>query len=248
MKFGLCGSLDEAPLILEAGFDYVEGWAANLSSPTVERDARVADSRILRTNGFFGGDVKFYDATQSAIERGVATALNAAEAGVELMVVGSGGARRAPEGAPASAYTAIFMSVVGAIQASVGDRIILAPEPLNRFECNVGTDLSEMAALSEVVGCKYCADSYHVLKEWAVDEIPATIQNWRIAMPFAPAHVHISGGDRKPPRADDPDLQTFVARLRELDYAGNVSVEASREATLESFQAILSELRTLYSN
>jgi len=245
LQFGLCAAPEEAATVLAAGFDYLEGWAAKLFAP----DGTVPDidPRVIPcTNGFFGPDVKIYESTEAAIERGVRTATKAREFGVEVMVIGSGNARRAPEGRVAQSYDRIFVAVAAAIQTEVPG-VTIAPEPLNRKECNVGLDLRRLADLTREAGISYCADSYHVLQEWMADDVSPSMEMWRIAMPHCPRHVHISGADRKPPRADDTDLQMFVARLKELGYQGRVSVEASRENDLDSLVRVRAELASLFS-
>jgi sugar phosphate isomerase/epimerase len=244
IRFGICASSEEAAAAIEAGFDYIEGWAAKLFGES-EVASRIPAS-VECTNGFFGPEIRLYANLEESIELGIRTAKRGAEFGLRVMVVGSGNARRAPESSVPGSFDRVFVSAIAAIQAKVPE-LSLAPEPLNVAECNVGNDLGRLAKLCAEANLAYCADSYHVLKEWERSGTDPSLQAWREAMPTAPIHVHISGADRRSPRGDDPALKCLVERLRELNYQGRVSVEAGHEPDVESLCSIREELGLLFS-
>ena len=108
MRFGCCGGIADAPLIRDAGFDYIELPVGALMSATDDAAFR----RIMENVGAFGIPVEacnvFIPATLKItgpeVEREplwqyAALALQRmGEIGVRVCVFGSGGARSIPEG------------------------------------------------------------------------------------------------------------------------------------------------------
>lgn len=249
MRFGVCGSLDRSDEILGAGFDYVEVGATSfaLADPFDPEPYRRA--RAIRSNLFFPGSIKLFGPEATAYRDYALSAFERASViGIEVMVVGSGGTRRAPEG-QANA-TAAFADVVAELQAlATPFGISLAPEALNRSETNVGTSLPELALLLQARGVGYTSDSYHSLHENRTDggdEVP-TAEYWQAEIPILPLHVHVSNLARKVPAADDAMILGFAARLRELGYDGTVSLEAGwPDPVVESWTDVLHNLKSLF--
>ena len=155
------------------------------------------------------------------------------------MVLGSGGARRAP--AVGQEWEDDFVEVAAALDefAKVhGIRVV--PESLNKSETNVGNDLEKLARSLHARGLGYTADAYHVLREEGVSP------DWEKQIPFAPAHVHFASYERKVPQPDDRMLEPFFKRLKALGYRGRVSFEGSLEdltprEALERLRAVASD-------
>ncbi|MEZ0326535.1 MAG: sugar phosphate isomerase/epimerase family protein [Fimbriimonas sp.] len=230
MRFGLCCGLGEADGALEAGFDYVELPAQQL----LANEPEFVRLRPEATNLFFPGTIKLFgpektpylDYAREVIER-------AARVGVSVMVVGSGGSRRAPEGvapADAEAQFARVAAELAEIAEPLG--IQIAPESLNRSETNVGNNLGKFAQSLRDLGVGYTADSYHVISEWVFDgnEPAAPLEHWRDQVPYLPTHVHFGDRARVDPTPGDPDVELFVQRLKELGYDGRVSLECKRRS------------------
>jgi sugar phosphate isomerase/epimerase len=256
MRFGICGGIDIAERALAAGFDYVEVGASSFANlepfdPEVYRSAHAEASNL-----FFPASIKLFgpertsylDYAEQAVER-------AAEIGIEVMVIGSGGARRAPEGMANADEN--FVRIAGEV-ARIASRhgIAVAPESLNRTETNVGNDLGRLAHLLRNEGVGYTADSYHVLYEWNADAVNGAgsgsgapdAAHWAGQLPFTPTHVHIADLPRFAPRADDPMLTGFVNRLRELEYDARVSLECKLpDMEVETLRNAVDELRRLFA-
>lgn len=215
MRIGLCCDPSEGPAALAAGYDYVEfGAAATEPSET--------------TFLFFPSDVKIYGPEADALERGKAIIDRAVARGVQLMALGSGGVRRAPEGMAIEDAEEIFYDLAAALDAyaqTLGIRV--APESLDPVETTVGTSLPDLAEALHQRGCSYTADTYHALRQ--TDTPVADLEFWRWQVPYKPAHVHLGPYDRSVPKGDDPSLRAFAARLRELGYDGRASLECRRE-------------------
>jgi sugar phosphate isomerase/epimerase len=246
VRFGLCCGLAEADDALAAGFDYIELPASQL----LENRAEYARLAPEATNLFFPGAMRLYGPEKGeymAYAREVVPA--AAEVGVRTMVIGSGAARKCPEGMQLDRAEAAFVRIASEI-TDIAEPLglIIAPESLNRTETNVCNDLGSMAANLRTLGVAYTADSYHVISEWVFDghEGPPTMGFWRDQVPYLPAHVHLGSRDRVDPLPDDPDLEGFVKRLFELGYDGRVSLECRRRAN-QSLAQSLADVRALFA-
>jgi sugar phosphate isomerase/epimerase len=238
MRIGLCGMPDEADLVQGYGFDYLE---IPIAATLAKGDVSPGSLPIEASNVFFPGDFPLYD--RAAREAYVADVFpRARDLGIQVMVVGSGRAREAKEGEDPAAREADFVAAVAELQQLAQHfEIVLAPESLNRTETNVGNNSGRLAHRLREVGVAYTADSYHILREGTED----LAQTFSEAIPFAPAHVHLSGRDRKVPRPDDPELVAFFRRLNEVGYTGRISIEANRTLGEPAFRAAVDTVRQL---
>jgi len=251
MKYGICGGLDLAPRALAAGFDYVEVSASGFAlredfDPDEYRAAHAEASNL-----FFPGTIHLFGAEKTPYQEYVERVVGrAAEIGISVMVIGSGGSRRAPDGIDVDEANRGFVEVAGFVQ-DVAKRygIVVAPESLNRSETNVGNDLESLARALQARGVGYTADSYHVLYEWAAEggEGAPSAEHWREQVPFLPSHVHVGDLPRNAPEPGDPMIEGFATRLRELGYDGRISLEARRrDETDEELRRVLQNLRTIF--
>jgi sugar phosphate isomerase/epimerase len=235
MRIGLCCNLDNAPLALKTGFDYVE-----LPAREIDAAPRLSDFKdlpILATNVFFPDGLTIYgeEGRQAALDYARSVVPKAARLGVRVMVIGSGNARRTT-GDPVVALKD-FATLVAEISALAKPlAITIAPEALRAEETNVANDpVTMLAALKEASEHgAYTADIYHHLAA-GVTELPAK-----------PAHVHISNRDRKPPRPDDPEMIAFASQLKAFGYQQGVSLEAA--CTPAELPGALANLRALFPN
>jgi len=245
MKFGVCCSLAEAPVVLAAGFDYVELPSFEIAADTFN-PARYHGQITPVTNLFFPGGFDLYqDDWQTYCQR---LFPRANTLGIRTMVVGSGGARKAKDGQNPAEVEAEFVRIVSEMQNIAADSdITLAPESLNRKETNVGTSLGQLATALGQNNCQYTADSYHVLQEAEadneLDDLPGLMER---EMPSTPTHVHLGDLPRSPPVADDPHIQAFVSRLQSLNYTGLVSLECRWTDLRAQLPTALQSLKHLF--
>ncbi len=248
MQYGVCGPVDLLDEALAAGFDYVEPPAASLASAMDYAAYRRARPPV--TNVFFPGEVRLFGPDATPYQDYAKRLFDrAAECGVQVMVIGSGGSRRAPDGMDLREADERFMDVVAELQAeATGRGIRLAPESLNHLETNVGNDLGALARSLRARGCAYTADSYHLLVEWwrtgPKQSAPGT-EYMEQQMPHAPAHVHIADLPRLFPRSKDPMVRAFTTRLKELGYNARISLECGRLGIDGELAIALRELKRL---
>jgi sugar phosphate isomerase/epimerase len=240
MKFGVACPVVHAETVLSVGFDYVELPAASTFGDPSFDLAQIRDLPTPVTNMFFPGEIRIPKPIRndylSYVERMFA---RAESCGVEIMVVGSGGSRRAPDGYDVSRAEQDFVDVVADCQ-SVAERhgIRLAPESLNHLETNVWNDLGRLARALDEVQVAYTADTYHVLIEGQETDLIGQI-------PFRPAHIHLGNFARTPPTEDDIAVRDMVQHAIALGYDARLTLEARHDWDPDSLLRALKGIRAL---
>ena len=237
MKFGCClpgGPYDaeRAERLLGMGFDYAELAAAPLAGLTdgefaaLKREVQAGGLPVETANCFLPGELSLFREDQrDALAAHVRAVLRRAAAfGIRVVVFGSGGARRIPDGVSretGEAVIADFLALCDGVCAETG--VTLAIEPLRREECNVLNTVGEAAALLRPLGLSHVrllADAYHVFCE---DEPLSVLEREKELL----VHIHAAEPPRRvTPGADGGDyLRRFAAALRGAGYHGRVSIE-----------------------
>jgi sugar phosphate isomerase/epimerase len=254
MKFGICGNPEAALMAGQAGYDYFEWSVGSLLKPREAETAfQAALAEVRQThlpcsavNVFIPADLKITGSTANLaqLETFVTTACRRAhQAGVEIIVFGSGGARRVPDGfdrKEAWQQVTAFCQMLAPIAARNG--VTIAVEPLNRAECNILTTVSECAQLVKEIhhpAIRLLVDAYHLLKD--DDSLSAVAAHGSLL-----SHVHIATtGNRLAPGMEACDLQPFFNALASGGYSGRVSIEATLPDHVEGLQHSLEVIRRL---
>lgn len=144
--------------------------------------------------------------------------------GIEILVFGSGPARRVPADGDIDAgreELRRFLAMCAALGEQYGVTLVI--EPLNPHECNViNTPQAalDMAAAVNSPRVAYLADAYHMAGS---DVAPDALDHVAVL----PRHIHVA----EPPKRTCPGstggeyLKAFAASLHRTDYAARVSVE-----------------------
>lgn len=230
MRIGLCCSPNRAREAIRAGFDYVE-----LPGYLLAIGERFVDLQVEACNVLFVGDLNLWIDTEACRDHLVSLIEGADNAGVGLLVFGSGNARRAEDGARSDEANQRFVEFCDWLQ-SIADRhdITIAPESLNRGETNVGNDYPEMARALAKKAVGHTADSFHIMKEARPG------QTWDDLVPLRPDHVHLSDSGRG--FTDPESLRPFVQRLKALGYTGRVSFEGAWDGSLTDLARSMRDL------
>ncbi len=259
MQYGVCGNPAIAEAAAKAGYDYLETTVQALLKPLEDRQAfeegmnaygaaplpcRVLNCFVPASHPITG------PAVDLATLRSYVTTVcsRAEEAGVEVIVFGSGGARRIPDGYPrAQAWQQLvdFGRMLGPIAEA--HRITIAVEPLNRNACNVLTTVGESAAYVREVDhpwFRLLVDAYH----WGIDEDSAAdiVQ----AGPLL-RHLHIATyANHLAPAMEACDFGPFFGALATAGYDGRLSIEselgdpdATLAPALQAMQELVAEAR-----
>jgi sugar phosphate isomerase/epimerase len=235
VQIGVCVDPDRFEAARAAGFDYVETNASKVAALTDEDfeklAAQVAQLRIplAASMNFIPSAIKLTGpdvdpAKQLAYVAGVLGRLETL--GVKVVVFGSGGARRVPDGfSKDEAFTQLvdFCRRMAPVAREHGITIVV--EPLRKQETNIINTAREGLALVRAVDrpeIKLLADYYHMAEEGESADIIAE------AGPLL-AHTHIANpkGRVYPLAAGEADYAPFFANLCQIGYSARMSIEAS---------------------
>ena len=257
MRYAICSN-DPATIAdsREAGFDYVEVSVPNFVKPFEPEEAfeeslaayRAAGLPVESANLFLPRELRCTGPDAVPMERladyAETVCRRLAAAGVPVLVFGSGGARKLPEGWPkekADGQFVALLSRIGPIAEKHGVKI--AVEPLARVECNYLNTVDEGAALARASGSPavgVLADCYH----WARNgEGAETI----LAAKDRLIHAHLATmPSRKAPGIEPYDFVPFFRALVEAGYDGRVTIEGGLpppEGRIEGLRLALETLR-----
>jgi len=251
VRFGCCAGVDKVAAVAEAGCDYIElpvsATVAPLEGPEKFSDAQAALGAAPITaevfNLFIPGEVKVVgpEADGSRVERYVSTACRRVSAlGGRIIVFGSGGARRRPDGFPVDKAMEQMQGLLAlAGEAAQKNGIRIAVEPLRQAETNVVNSVTEGDELVRRVkhpGVALLADLYHM----AAQDEPMTVLS---GVADRLIHVHLAEPpDRTAPGVTGYDFRPFFRALLEAGYSGRISIECrwqDFEAELPEALAVL---------
>lgn len=254
MQYGVCGGRDVAEVAADAGYEYVElsvgGVLKPLEGETAFREAldevKAFPLPCPVLNCFVPGDIKITgpDVEVETLRTFVTTACERAKAaGVEVIVFGSGGARRIPGGFrrdEAHGQLLAFCKMLGPVAAT--HSVTIAIEPLNATECNVLNTVGECADLvreTDHPAIRLLVDGYHWLKDG--DSAEAVVEGGPLF-----AHTHVATiPNRLPPGGEECDLASFFRALVESGYDGRVSIEGKIPNPREDLPKALSLMKKL---
>ena len=235
--FGICTSPDNAAVMAEAGFDYVEG-SCQAYFRGREGDDAFAGLDAYRDdcplpiptcNLLVPGDLKIVgpDRDAAALHEYMANLLRRAGAAkVEKVVFGSGAARKVPDGVDrekARKQIIAFLKDAAPMAERAGVTIVI--EPLHRGECNIINTVGEGMDYVRAVGServKILVDSYHF---WVEKEPLANVR----AAGKDLVHVHVA--DEKGRLAPAPDgegperYHSLFSTLKQIGFDGRISIE-----------------------
>lgn len=234
MRVGICTPIDQIQVAEKIGFDYIEPAVVNIVQMTEDeykealREVKEANIGCEVFNILFPGDTKLVgpevnldhikEYLEGAFER-------IAKLGAKVVVFGSGGARRVPQGlSPEDGWNDLVNTarLVGEV-ASQYD-ITIAMEPLNKKETNIINSVSQGIKFVHDVdhpNIRLLADFYHMrMENESMDIIGKTTSELLV-------HTHIARGhDRYFPQTVDEDTYSqFFSSLKDIGYKGRISIE-----------------------
>ena len=258
MRFGVCTEVANAARMAEAGYDYIELAVGGDLVPDEDDNSwaahrRIIDALPLRPEAFnlFVRGLKIVgpDADAVKLEAYVHTALaRAAEVGGKIIVFGSGGARRVPDGFGRDEAKAQILRFLGyCADAHEKTGVVVVVEPLNLGECNIINSVGEGAEYVRAVnrpGVRNLADSYHMEKD--NEPLDAILHDADVL-----AHTHTADTGRRAPGTGTYDHIALFRALRAANYAQQHDTRLSIECSWENFDAqaapALEHLKRAYS-
>jgi sugar phosphate isomerase/epimerase len=232
-SFGWCRGIQDAAMLKEMGFDYIE---CALVSLQLENEVEFAANLPLFVNSplpvkvfsiFFPGEIKLIgpEVDNERIRRYVHKAANAMnKIGATTAVLGSGKSRHIPNGWERSRADEQMLRLLARIGEEFQDTgITLAIEPLNQMESNIINSVSEATSFAKLVNhpsIRVLADFYHMDEEQ--DPIQTLLENkdWL-------QHIHIADTGRLSPGTGNYPYAQFASTLKASGYAGTISAECT---------------------
>jgi sugar phosphate isomerase/epimerase len=256
VQVGFCSGLDNVAAAKAAGFDYIElGTTAIANLPDAEFDQAAAEVARIGfptpvTNLFLPGSLKV---TGPAIDKAQQMAYvtkafdRLKRLGTEIVVFGSGGSRRVPDGFDHDEAFAQIVDFGKRIAPEARKRgITMAVEPLRRQECNIINSAGEGLKLVQAIddpNFQLMIDFYHLASE---QEDPAIVLQARDHI----RHLHMANpkGRVFPQQWDEFDYAPFFANLRRIGYSARISVEASTKALADEGPKAVALLRRAFQS
>jgi D-psicose/D-tagatose/L-ribulose 3-epimerase len=235
VQIGVCLDADTFEAAQAAGFDYVEINASKVAALTDEEfqqlAGRVARLRIpvAAANVLIPASIKIVgpdaDPARQAGYLG-ATLGRLKRLGVSVVVLGSGGARRVPDGFSREEATKQLVDFCRRLAPLARDNgITIAVEPLRRQETNIINTAREGLALVTAVDrpeIKLLVDYYHLSEEG--ENADVILDAGKLIV-----HAHVANplGRVYPLSPDEANYAGFFENLCKIGYAGRLSIEAS---------------------
>jgi sugar phosphate isomerase/epimerase len=248
MKFGICGSANRTPGIVDAlvgaKYDFME---ENLFRADALDDAafealcetyKKAGVPVSSCNNLFSPEVTIYG--ENSLEEikvySKRVFAKAAKLGAKLCVVGSGKARSIPEGMSVDAAKERFVEMLricGDAAAEHGIRLVI--EPLYRNDSNFIHTVAEAVELARMSG----RDNVGALVDFYHFSMNGEDEHGLECAKGMLFHAHMARpGDRRMPREENAEqLKTWLKMLKDIDYHGDIALEGKfdTENLLEDF-------------
>jgi sugar phosphate isomerase/epimerase len=234
-RFGIIHGIEQDSLLYANGYRFVEENTQQKFSPlNLSRTQflsrlekmRAARCSVYAVNVFLPGSLKLVgpQVNENAILEYVDSVFHRCrEAGVRIVVLGSGEARKIPEEFDRSVAMRQMVQILGKMgPLAAAQGITVAMENLNRGETNLGNTLKEVTGIIQQVNhpsVRVTADIFHMLKE---DE---TAESIRLAGNLL-VHCHIAEErDRARPGRYGEDFRPYFSALKDIGFSGKIMME-----------------------
>ncbi len=235
-EIGVARDMEEDSLLSVSGYGYMVESIGKIMSPVNIDEARFAQNleairsmktRIYAVNIFLPGNLKMVgpDIDEKAVLVYAEKVFQRCkQAGIPMVIWGSAGSRRLPEGFDKATAMDQFISLARkvALLAQKYD-IFLTLENLNTGETNFLTSVAEVADVVRKVdqpNFKVCVDIYHMLKE----NEPASEIRKADGLIY---HCDIAEREnRTPPGTLGDNLVPYLVALKEAGFQGKIIIEA----------------------
>lgn len=233
-RLGVCISLKSARVLSQMGYSYIEEGVRGFLVPDKGDEEFIKNLDLVKQaklpvevcNSFLPGSMKSVgpNAVSDELLKFAETAFSRAQqAGVEIIVFGSGGSRAIPEGFSREEARKQFIGLCKQMAPVAGKyKVTIVLEPLNSGECNFINSVAEGGEIVKEVGhpaFKLLADLYHMKVD---EEGPENILKYGQLI----RHVHIAEKEgRSAPGTNGEDFTPYFRALKEIRYKGRISIE-----------------------
>lgn len=251
-RIGVCTSTNKASQLKEAGCNYIEIGINSFLMPNkpdslfAPNSAQAMQSAlpVYSGNGFFPREFRLVgpDVNNGSLLLYTETAMKRAQPlGIKIFVLGSGDARRIPDGFSREKATKQFVGLCKEI-ARLGAKynVVVVIEPLRKEETNFINTVREGTAIAKKVNhpnLGVLADFYHMACEKEDSGAIVEAGHWL-------KHCHIAEKEiRSAPGLKGDDFTPFLKALKQIDYKGAISMECSWKDFNKEVGAAIKELK-----
>ncbi len=234
-EIGIAQDFQMDSLLYVSGYRYMVESASKCIYPSKVTDQKFEDIKstfenlrvkMYAVNIFFPGDRKLVGPDvneQEILNHARAVLKRCLEANINMMVWGSGGARRVPDGYEYAEAKEQFIRIARKVADIAGEyNITLALENLNHTETNFINTVEEAYDIVKKVNHPrflLCVDIYHMLVE---GESPAIIAKTGDKL----IHCDIAEKEnRAPPGVKGDDFRPYLRELKKVGYSGKIVLE-----------------------
>ncbi len=234
-EIGIVQDYKNDSLLYASGYRYLVESVGKCFSPKKVSDQQFSElletfkslkMKIEQVNIFIPGELKLVgpDVKEEAILSYAKVVFERCQAaGVKMVVWGSGGARRLPDGFDRNEATEQFIYIAKKVALIARQyKIDIALENLNQTETNFITSVDEAHAIAVKVdqpNFGLCVDIYHMLKE---GEPAAAIEKTKKYL----MHIDIAEKEnRAPPGVGGEDFRVYLKMLKKVGYSGKIILE-----------------------
>lgn len=254
-EIGICVDFSKAGILSENGYTFVEEFVRSFLVPDKSEEefnkilanAKQSPLPVIACNSFLPHSMKSVGAkaAHAKILKFAETAFRRAQkAGVKIIVFGSGGSRKIPDGFPREKARKQFIglcSKMAPIAAKYDVTIVL--EPLNTNVCNFINSIAEGGEIVKEVNhpnFRLLADLYHMKID---GEGPEGILKYGHLI----KHIHLSEKEgQAAPGTHGEDFRPYFEALKKVGYQGPISIECKWEdfnsQVVTAIQAIKKQL------
>jgi sugar phosphate isomerase/epimerase len=259
-QLGIVAPIEQDSLIYKSGFRMLGESVGKMLSPSLAEEqfqlnlARIKKARckVFLCNIFFSGGIKIAGpgVNENRVLAYADTVLSRAkQAGIPFIILGSGGARRIPEGYDVQKAQADFVLLCRKL-AVVASRykIMIALESLEIGETNFLITLRSAAEVVRAVNhpnFKLNADIFHMMRE---GESPESIVDAGDVLVYCEI---AEKQKRSLPGVQGDDFKPYLRALRKANYRGHIFIEGNtsdpgRDIPL-SFKYLTRQLEEVYA-
>lgn len=262
MKFGICtapGALGDPARLLntlaEAGADYVEWTVGSLmaSPEEFERLYNVAAAAPIKPEAFCvflpphhritGPNVQL----SSVLDYAGEALYRISQIGGEIVVLGSGGARKVPEGFPMEEAQRQFVAFALELEPLAEENnVTVVIEPLNSKEDNLITSVAEGARITREIHLQFVrllADFYHMNEDG--EGVQSIVDAGKLIQ-----HTHVADLGRVAPgfaKEGEADFKGFFGALKSIGYDSRCSFEGKTDDLTRQVKPLLDHLKRRYA-
>lgn len=259
-RLGIIAPIEQDSLVYASGFRLLGESVGKMISPLLNEQQfnanldriKKARCKVYLCNVFFPGNIKIAGPDvneQRVLSYADTVFLRAKKAGISLIVLGSGGARRIPEDYDIKRAEADFIILCRKLAAIAGKYgIMIALESLEASETNFIITLKSAAEIVRAVdhpNFKLNADIFHMMRK---GELPQSIIDGGELL----VHCEIAEKEKRSlPGVEADNFKPYLRALRKANYKGIIFIEGNTSTPEKdiplSFKYLTQQLKEVYA-